>query len=63
MLQVSNHLIRNIERTYESLPPGKNGYMVLISSEKRLSGEHERRYNAPVFNEVANFLVNEEHRK
>ena len=35
----------------------------MISEKKRPSGEHERRYNAPVYNEVAILLVNAEHGK
>lgn len=36
---------------------------VVIRADKRPTGEHERRYNAPVTDEVAIILVNEEHER
>ena len=38
-------------------------FRIVISADQRPAGEHERRYNAPVVNEVAALLVNEEHGK
>ena len=38
-------------------------FKIVVSEEKRPLGEHERRYNAPVVNEVAALLVNEQHGK
>ncbi len=38
-----------------------NEYKVVIRADKKPSGEHERRYNAPTTSEVAVILTGEQH--
>ena len=53
MLHTNNLLIRQVKTAQESIPQNTENYELVIRADKRPAGEHERRYNAPVVNEVA----------
>ena len=59
----NNALIQCIKTALDGITQDSNEYRVVIRAEKRLAGEHTRRYNAPVANEVAVLLVGQQHEK
>lgn len=56
MLHETNALVRGF-RTAMEAPDKPEEFKVVINADKRPAGEHERRYNAPVVNEVAVLMV------
>ncbi|CAE1318305.1 unnamed protein product [Acanthosepion pharaonis] len=59
MLHETNSYIRSLKFALQnnSLP----SFSVVIDADRRLHGEHERRFNAPVRNEIAAVIHGEEH--
>lgn len=58
MLHEHNNLINTLKTALERMP-GEN-YKLLIHADRTPSGEHERRYNAPLINEVAAMVCGEQ---
>ena len=63
MLHACNSYVRSLKFAHELLSRNSQSYKVLIDANKRPTGEHERRYNAPQSNEVAVLMVDEAHGK
>ena len=61
MLHACNSYVRSLKFAHELLSGNSQSYKVLIDANKRPTGEHERRYNAPQSNEVAVLMVDEAH--
>lgn len=53
-----NHLVRLFKTALDRMP--SDDYQIIIRPDKRPAGEHERRFNAPVINEVAVVMVGAE---
>ncbi|UYV67468.1 hypothetical protein LAZ67_5000717 [Cordylochernes scorpioides] len=60
LLQAHNHYIQSFKAALETLPQNHADYRVIIHSDKLPPEEHERRYNAPMTNEVALLMVGQE---
>ncbi|GBP94266.1 hypothetical protein EVAR_99290_1 [Eumeta japonica] len=57
----SSKLMHYREFTIDSIPQGQNNnYKVIIKADRRPAEEHRGRYNAPVVDEVAVILVDQE---
>ncbi|GLV34466.1 hypothetical protein CBL_09714 [Carabus blaptoides fortunei] len=54
-LHQHNHLIKIFKTALDKMPSDE--YKVIIQADKRPTGEHERRFNAPTINEVAIVMV------
>lgn len=63
MLHTNNALIQCFKTSLDAMPQDSNEYRVVIRADKRPAGEHARRFNAPVANEVAVLLVGQQHEK
>lgn len=55
LFQEHNQLVRSFRMAVENMP--NESYKIVIHSDRTPCGEHERRYNAPVVNEVAALIV------
>jgi len=55
MLQEKNNLVRMFKNALERMP--NNEYKIFIKADKTPAGQHERRYNAPTFDEVAIIII------
>jgi len=53
-----NYLVKLFKVALDQMP--SDNYKVIIRADKTLSGEHERRFNAPTINEVAVVMVGTE---
>ncbi|UYV75805.1 hypothetical protein LAZ67_13001409 [Cordylochernes scorpioides] len=60
LLHAHNHYIQSFKAALETLPQNHADYRVIIHSDKLPPEEHERRYNAPMTNEVALLMVGQE---
>ncbi|XP_063215615.1 uncharacterized protein LOC134527152 [Bacillus rossius redtenbacheri] len=61
MLHQVNPYVQSFKSALESIPPEKNNdYKFVINADNRPTTEHRGRYNAPVINEVAAILVDQE---
>ena len=60
MLHEHHCYVRDIKCALEKMR-AQEDYRVVIRPDKRPTGEHERRYNAPTTNEVAIILIGENH--
>ena len=61
MLHQVNPYVRSFKAAIDSIPQGQNNnYKVIIKADRRPVGEHRGRYNAPVADEVAVILVDQE---
>ncbi|UYV80140.1 hypothetical protein LAZ67_18001816 [Cordylochernes scorpioides] len=60
LLHEHNHYIQSFKAALETLPQNHADYRVIIHSDKLPPEEHERRYNAPMTNEVALLMVGQE---
>ena len=58
MLHDSNKYVKTLKSTVDKMPTDE--YKVKICANKTPRGEHERRYNAPVPNDVGIVIVGEE---
>ena len=61
MLQAQNSYVRSFHFAREMLSRNSESLKVVIDADKRPTGEHERRYNAPQTNEVAVLMLDEKH--
>uniref|UniRef100_UPI00358F20A2 uncharacterized protein n=1 Tax=Myxine glutinosa TaxID=7769 RepID=UPI00358F20A2 len=59
MLHSNNALVNSFKSTLERMP--SPDYKVVIRADKRPHGEHERRFNEPVNNDVAVLMVGEQY--
>ena len=59
----NNALNQCIKTALDGMTQDSNEYRVVIRADKRLAGEHARRFNAPVTNEVTVLLVEQQHEK
>ncbi|UYV71917.1 hypothetical protein LAZ67_9001141 [Cordylochernes scorpioides] len=57
LLHAHNHYIQSFKAALETLPQNHADYRVIIHSDKLPPEEHERRYNAPMTNEVALLMM------
>ncbi|UYV69179.1 hypothetical protein LAZ67_6002663 [Cordylochernes scorpioides] len=57
LLHAHNHYIQSFKAALETLPQNHADYRVIIHSDKLPPEEHERRYNAPMTNEVALLMI------
>ena len=62
MLHAYNSFVHSFESALE-LTGADTTCMLVINADHRTTGQHPRRYNAPLCNEVAVVLVGEEHGK
>ncbi|UYV75439.1 hypothetical protein LAZ67_13000277 [Cordylochernes scorpioides] len=60
LLHAHNLYIQSFKAALETLPQNHADYRVIIYSDKLPPEEHERRYNAPMTNEVALLMVGQE---
>ncbi|UYV60223.1 hypothetical protein LAZ67_1000470 [Cordylochernes scorpioides] len=60
LLHAHNHYIQSFKAALETLPQNHADYRVIIHSDKLPPEEHERRYNAPMTNEIALLMVGQE---
>ncbi|GBP61498.1 hypothetical protein EVAR_34735_1 [Eumeta japonica] len=61
MLHEVNPYVRSFKAAIDSIPQGQNNnYKVIIKVDRRPAEEHRGRYNAPVVDEVAVILVDQE---
>ena len=60
MLHSHNSYVRSLKMAHEILDGNEKEYKIVLDAEKRPTGEHERRFNAPSCNEVAVLMVGEE---
>ncbi|UYV72470.1 hypothetical protein LAZ67_9003273 [Cordylochernes scorpioides] len=60
LLHAHNHYIQSFKANLETLPQNHADYRAIIHSDKLPPEEHERRYNAPMTNEVALLMVGQE---
>ncbi|XP_045511060.1 uncharacterized protein LOC123705982 [Colias croceus] len=62
MLHQVNPYVRSFKAAIDSIPQGQNNnnYKVIIKADRRPAEEHRGRYNAPVADEVAVILVDQE---
>lgn len=58
MFHQHNELIRLFTTALDRMP--SDDFKIVIRADKRPTREHERRYNAPIIEEVAIFIVGEE---
>ena len=63
MLHQSNSYARSLKMAVDILSSHSQEFKVIIDADKRPSGEHERRFNAPLCNEVGVLMLGEEHGK
>lgn len=55
LLHEQNQLVRSFKTAVENMPD--ETYKIVIHSDRTPRGEHERRYNAPVTNDIAALIV------
>lgn len=58
MLHEHNNLINTFKTALEKMP--RENHKLVILADRTPSGEHERRYNAPLINEVAAMVCGEQ---
>lgn len=55
LFHIRNHLVRLFKTSLDRMPT--DDYQIIIRADKTPSGEHKRRFNAPMLNEVAIVMV------
>jgi hypothetical protein len=63
MLHEHNKYIKDFKATIESVPKNQNEFRVVINADRKPSGEHRGRFNAPTSNEVALMIVGQTFKK